>query len=235
MHTGIIRRRWLLTFLQSVIFPFLIAAAPPYPEVSESYFNGKITYERHVHWKDIANLSYGTMTTTVDLDETLTVLVNAGYLRDSYGSQLYEASPLSGKSVVSMTKTVLITENDGDWNKTIDTWKGEGSLDPEDSSNLLLTIDTREKTYTMSAAIFCPVVNGTTEITDSKGSKMTSEAADSWRLNASFDMDGITDGNLVKGSWSDPAIRNQAVTPQTGLLPGTSWEWSLNRSHLKNK
>ena len=36
MNTGILRRRWLLTFLQTVIFPFLIAAAPPYPDIRES-------------------------------------------------------------------------------------------------------------------------------------------------------------------------------------------------------
>jgi hypothetical protein len=36
MNTGALRRRWLLTFLQTVIFPFLIAAAPPYPDIRES-------------------------------------------------------------------------------------------------------------------------------------------------------------------------------------------------------
>jgi len=36
MNTEIIMRRWFLTFLQTLIFPLLIAAGPPYPDIRES-------------------------------------------------------------------------------------------------------------------------------------------------------------------------------------------------------
>jgi len=100
---------------------------------------------------------------------------------------------------------------------------------PESGSNLLLSINTTKETYTIQTSIYFSPVAGTTESESSKGGKTTWEA-ESWNVNASFKVDGKMDGDLIDDSWSEPAEDKMAVTSQTGLLPGCTWNWSLRRT-----
>lgn len=195
-------------------------------------FKGTIHYQRNVHWKDESTQPSGKMVMSVNLTETATLFVTAKHLRnvkDSSGvSELYEARPLAGRCSVSMKKITLITDKKGNWSKTVDTWQGGNWMRPEDASNLLVTIEPRQERYTIQGAIIFPPVEGTTEITSSRGMRSTMPA-ESWAINAGFDVDGSTDGAAVSGTWSQPAAGNTAVTATTGLLPGTTWNWRLKR------
>lgn len=195
-------------------------------------FKGTISYQRSVHWKDESTQPSGKTFISVDLTESATVFVTARHLRnvkDSSGvSGLYEARPLAGRYSVSMTKTTVITDNKGHWTKSVDTWQGSGWMRPEDERNLLLTIEPRQKKYTIQSAILFPPVQGTTEISTSRGVK-TTMPAEPWAINASFNVDGSTEGASVRGNWSQPATGNTAVTSAAGLLPGSTWNWSLSR------
>jgi hypothetical protein len=202
----------------------------------EGDFNGTITYQRLVQWKDESEQPAGTTFTSVDLNENATIHVTARYLRtisESDGvSELYEASPLSGNFSVSMKKVAIITDKNGHWTKMVDTWQGDKMIEPESGSNILLTIEPQKNRYTLQAAIYFPAVEGTTETTSSEGANWTTEA-ESWSCDASFDYEGESDGNSVYKNWSEPAIINMAVSPVSGLLPGTTWNWSLSRKSKK--
>ena len=204
----------------------------------EGDFNGTITYQRHVHWKDESEQPSGSLFMSVDLDENATIHVAARYLRTiKYSSGdsevLYEATALSGNFSVSMKKIIVITDNDGNWTKNVDFWQGDKMIEPESGSNLLLTIEQQKKSYTIQSAISFPSVNGTSETTSSRGAKLTMEA-ENWRCHASFVVDGPTDGNSVNGNWSKPVTGNLAVTAAAGLLPGSTWNWSLSRTNKKS-
>ena len=203
----------------------------------EGDFNGTITYKRNVHWKDDSEQESGKSFTSVDNDENVTINVAARYLRTirySYGvSELYEATPLSGNFSLNMTKTIILTDKKGHWTKKVDKWQGGGMLESESGSNLLITIEPQKKSYSIQGLINLPSVKGITEITTDRGTKLTMEA-ENWRINASFNVDGPSDGNSIRGNMSKPAIGTILVSPLTGFLPGTTWNWSLSRTNKKS-
>jgi hypothetical protein len=101
-------------------------------------------------------------------------------------------------------------------------------MDPEDGSNILLIINRKTGKYTLQTQIHYPAVEGTTEFSTNKGGGGTTET-ERWVCSAGFEYEGNTDGDSVNGNWSKPAIPNQAVTSQAGLLPGSTWNWSMSR------
>jgi hypothetical protein len=200
-------------------------------------FNGTIMYERQVHWKDESEDPSGKAFTSVDLVENATIHVAARYLRtvsDSYGVyELYEAKPLTGNFSVTMKKTVILTHKNGHWTKNVDTWQGDEMMKPESGSNILLTIEPQKKSYRLQFEVYFPAIKGTTEITSSRGVNMVMEAANDWRCTANFEVDGSSDGNIVTGHWSRPAIGNVTVSPISGQYPGTAWNWSISRANKR--
>ncbi|MBE0678791.1 MAG: hypothetical protein IH592_08500, partial [Bacteroidales bacterium] len=202
-------------------------------------FNGTIMYERQVHWKDESEDPSGKTFKSVDLVENATIHVAARYLRtirDSDGlRELYEAKPLAGNFSVTMKKTVILTDNKGHWTKNVDAWQGDEMMKPESGSNILLTIEPQKKSYRLQIAVYFPSIKGTTEISSSRGVNMEMEAADVWRCIATFEVDGSSDGNIVIGHWSQPAIGILAVSGISGLYPGTTWNWTLGRTKNNNR
>jgi hypothetical protein len=200
----------------------------------EGDFNGTIMYQRQVNWDDESKQPGGSTSISVHLHEMATILVAAKYLRTIAGSdgpeELFEATPLSGNFSAAMKKTVILTDKDGNWTKVVDTWQGDRMIDPEDGSNILLTINRKTGKYTLQTEIHFPAIKGTTEFSTNKGGGYTTEASETWTCNAGFEYEGRTDGNSVKDTWSKPAIPNQAVTSQTGLIPGSTWNWSMSRA-----
>ena len=196
-------------------------------------FTGTITYKRNVHWKDESEQPAGSSSMSVDLDESAMINVVARFVRTyKEGNdviELYEANQLSGNCSVVMRKISVVTDKEGTWSKITDNWQGDKMIEPESGSNLLLTINTTKNTYTFQASIYFTPVEGTTEISSSKGLRSTSEA-EPWGVNASLEMEDKIKGILIIGNWSEPAIEKIAVTPQAGLLPGSTWNWSLSRT-----
>lgn len=220
---------------------------PGYPETAtgeatiivrkeEGDFNGTIIYERQVHWEDEAQSTYSTIFKKVDVVENASINVAAKYLRtitDTQGkSELFEAKPLSGNFSASVTKVTVVTDHHGDWTKTVETWQGDKMMDPESASNILLTIEPQKKNYILQAEIRFPEIEGTTEVTTSKGVQFTLDT-EPWGMNASFGYEGQTDGNSVNGHWSKPATGPILVLPSSGLIPGATWNWSMSRANRR--
>ena len=148
--------------------------------------------------------------------------------------ELYEANQLSGNCSVVMKKVSVLTDKDGNWIKIVDTWQGDKMIEPESGSTLLLSLNTTQKRYEIHSSIFFAQVEGTIELSNSKGTKSTSET-DPWSVNADLGVEDKTDGNLIIGHFSKPAADKMVVTPQTGFLPGTTWNWSLSRTKAFKK
>ena len=142
-------------------------------------FTGTITYKRNVHWKDESKQPAGSSSMSVDLDESAMINVAARFMRTfKEGNdviELYEANELSGNCSVVMKKISVITDNEGTWSKITDNWQGDKMIEPESGSNLLLSINTTKNTYTFQASIYFTPVEGTTEISSSKGMRSTAE------------------------------------------------------------
>lgn len=204
----------------------------------EGDFTGTITYKRSVHWKDESEQPAGNSSMSVDLDENAAVFVAAHYLRTiKEGTdviELYEANQLTGNCSVVMKKISVVTDHEGTWSKIIDNWQGDKMIEPESGSNLLLSINTTKNTYTLQASIFFAPVDGTIEISSSKGMRSSSDS-EPWGVNASLEVEDKIKGSLIIGNWSQPAPNRMAVTPQAGLLPGSTWNWSLSRSKGTNR
>lgn len=226
-----------------------IFTPPGYPETvmgeatitvrkEEGDFNGTIMYQRQVHWKDESRSTYSNVSVTVDLVENASINVAAKYLRTISNStgvyELFGTESLSGNFSVTMKKVSVITDHQGNWTKIVDTWQGDEMLDPETAGNILLTIEPKKKKYTLQPQLYFPSFDGQTVTTTSEGGHMVTDPG-SWACNASFEFEGYTDGNSVNDSWSEPAIGNIAVSPQSGLISGATWNWSMSRAKKKNK
>jgi len=205
----------------------------------EGEFTGTLTYKRHVNWKDESKQPAGSSSTSVELDENGSINVAARFLRtyreENDVIELYEAAALSGNCSVVMKKISIITDWNGDWTKIVDSWQGDKMIEPESGSNLLLSVNTTKNTYTITSSIIFAPVEGTTELSTSKGTNSTSDAAESWSVNASIDVEGSLKGSQITGNWSEPAADKMAVSSQTGLLPGCTWNWSLSRTKRVSK
>lgn len=202
-------------------------------------FNGTITYKRHVDWKDESEQPAGSSSMSVDLDENGVINVSAKlvstFKEDSDIIELYEANQLNGNCSVVMKKTSIITDKDGNWTKIADSWQGEKMIDPESGSNLTLSVNTTRNTYTLQGSVSFQPIEGKTELSTSKGTKATTESAESWSLNANLDFAGRTVNGSINGNWSLPATDKIVVTSLTGLLPGCTWNWSLSRTNQSIK
>jgi hypothetical protein len=173
-------------------------------------FKGTISCQRSVHWKDESTQLSGKTSVSVDLTENAAVFVAAKFLRkivDGEGnSELYEANPLSGHFSASMKRVTSITDNKGNWTKTVDNWEGNGNMKPETENNLLLTIDSSNKKYTLQSSIIFPAIEGTCEITTSKGGKSNMPAGP-WAINASIELEDNADGSSIKGNCRSRRLR----------------------------
>ena len=201
-------------------------------------WTGTVTYIRNIGWKDKKTTEYHTLTTTRHLIEQATVRVPLNYTHSYETEDYFDESLPSGNYTFSITEQDVITDTEGLSTIHLKKANGGGHIGAltgtgEGGAEVVLIIDNKNDTYSLSVYIASPECSGAYTI---EGPGTTVSLPYSWTLEVDgFMIDGSVAGKTISGSWSGSNPTVGAIIGPGGMTEGATITWHFTKTSSRQR
>lgn len=196
-------------------------------------WTGTVTYRRNIDWTDKKTTKYHTMTSTRRLTEQASIRVPLNYTHSDETEDYFDEGTPSGSYTVSIMEQDVITDAEGLTTTHLKKASGAGPLGPmtgsgEGGAEVILVVDNKSTTYSLSVYIASPECSGEYTI---KGPGTTVSYPYSWTLEVDGVMiEGSVAGKTISGSWNGPGQTRGAMIGPGGMTEGATITWHFTKT-----